>query len=47
MGKKIPSMQIVISTNCKVNLRLIVGDGTHAKSHMLSHRCIGQLYTVR
>ena len=58
MHEKLPSMQRVKSTNCKVNLRLIVGDCmntcnlTHAilyvgLYHLLSRHCIGQLYTIR
>ena len=50
--KKLSSMQRVKATNCKVNLRIIVGDFTHAVlfmglCHVLSHCCIGQLYTIR
>ena len=44
-------MQRVKSTNCKINLILIVGDWTYAilfvgLCHMLSRRYIGQLYTI-
>ena len=47
--KELPDMQRVkqASTNCQVNLKLNVGDWTHAIcgiSHMLSCCCIGQLY---
>ena len=51
-NEKLPSMQIVKSTNYKVNLGLIVGDRTRAilflgLCHVLGRRCIGQLYTFR
>ena len=46
------SMQRVKSTNCKVNLRFFVRDGTHVilfvgPCHLLSCCCIGQLYTIK
>ena len=52
--EKLPSMQRVKSTYCKVNLGLVMGDETHAvlfleQCHMLHVRrgCIGQLNTKR